>query len=385
MARDIGRRLDSLKTRRTGTGDALDRVMAGDDAVAVTKMVTEETYQKRASREQPYTRYALGSMEEVGAEYTRTSIATAERVRDRLAARLSELGRDMGFRLHGSVACNLHIRRVSDVDLLALDEAFHSYDRAGIRARSGRYKYPIDYTPISALQSLRRQIEEALQSEYPAAKVDTSGAKAVKILGGSLARAVDVVPSHWNDTIDYQRTGKECDRGIYIFDKSANAQLHNMPFRHIKLINERDALAFFGLKQAIRLCKNVKADARDEGTEIFLPSFEIAATMYHADIAALQQGISHDLAILAEAQRHLDALARNTTRAGDLLVPDGSRRIFDTPAKLDGLLKLSIELDELLAQVAREQSKATRRAYMPALSESRKVVAKTYIPFAEDR
>jgi hypothetical protein len=123
---------------------------------------------------------------------------------------------------------------------------------------------------------------------------------------------------------------------------------------------------------------------RDEGTEIFLPSFEIAATMYHADIAALQQGISHELAILAETQRHLDALARNTTHARTLLVPDGSRRIFDTPTKLDGLLKLSIEFDDLLAQVAREQSKAIRRAYMPALSESREVVAKAYIPFVED-
>ena len=236
-------------------------------------------------------------MQEVGPEYTLVSIKTAEHVQDQLAAALTALKRDVGFRLQGSVPCNIHIKRASDVDLLALDEAFHGYDRNGVRARNGRYRSPIDYSPISALQSLRQQIEGTLRSKYPTANVDVSGGKAVKITSGSLARAVDVVPSYWNDTVDYQRTGQECDRGVYVLDKTANTKVHNMPFRHIKLIDERDTLAFFGLKSAIRLCKNVKADLQDDSTVISLPSFEIAATMYHADVAALGEGISHELAI----------------------------------------------------------------------------------------
>jgi hypothetical protein len=384
MARDIARRLDSLKARRTGTGDRLDRMLmtARDDALGISRRLIEESYQKRAAASQPYTRYALGSMQEVGPDYTRVSMETAERVWDRLEVELTALGRDVGFRLQGSVPCNIHIKGVSDVDLLALDEAFHTYDREGSRARSGHYNSPVGCTAISALQSLRGQVEHTLRSKYPAAKVDVSGGKAVKISGGSLARAVDVVPSHWHDTTDYQRTAQEHDRGVFIFDKKAGTRVHNMPFRHIKLIDTQDTLALLGLKKSIRLCKNVKADAEEDGTEISLPSFEITATMYHADLAALRLGVSYELAILGETQRHLDALACNFDQARKLLVPDGSRRIFDTDAMLHGLRRLSIEIDDLLKEVAKEQDYRLAVAGDPRLADSRQVVAKAYIPLA---
>jgi hypothetical protein len=61
-------------------------------------------------------------------------------------------------------------------------------------------------------------------------------------------------------------------------------------------------------------------------------------------------------------------------------VPDGSPRIFDTDAKLDGLLRLSIEMDDLLKEVAKEQDYFIRFGGEPGLSESRQAVAKAYIP-----
>jgi len=179
MARNISRRLNSLKARRTGM-DRLDRLMAADQATIITKSLTEESYQKRA-RNQPYTTYALGSMQEVSPDYTRISIETAERVRDQLAAALTVAGRAMGFRLQGSVPCNIHIRGVSDVDLLALDEAFHTYAVAGVWSQQGLYRNPMRGTPLEALLSLRRLVESTLKTKYPAATVDTSGSKAVKI------------------------------------------------------------------------------------------------------------------------------------------------------------------------------------------------------------
>jgi hypothetical protein len=150
-------------------------------------------------------------------------------------------------------------------------------------------------------------------------------------------------------------------------------------FRHIKRIGEHDELSFRGLKKAIRLCKNVKADAAEEGRIISLPSFDIAAAMWHANLGALRLGASNELAILAETQRHLDALARNHTEAQRLLVPDGSRQIFDTAAKLGALNELSIEIDDLAEEVAKEQDRSLvyqsgawnviqeslRRAYIP--------------------
>ncbi|WP_158810163.1 hypothetical protein [Beijerinckia sp. L45] len=319
-------------------------------------------------------------MQEVDHDYTRVSLETANRVKSQLENGV--VGRNMGYRLQGSVPCNIHIRGVSDVDLLALDQAFFTYDSHGCDARSGYYDSPYHVTPVQALTSLRTQIENVLDSKYPAATVDKTGAKAVKISGGSLPRPVDVVPSHWHNTADYQQSSAEHDRGVNIFDKKLQKTLHNMPFRHIKLVTDRcEGACLGGLKKSIRLCKHVKADAIEDGKDINFSSFDIAATMYHANTAALTVGSTYELAILAETQRWLDYLACNFDYARTLNVPDGSRKIFDSDAKLNGMRRLSIEMDELLKEVAKEQSPQYSFETERSLPDSRNVVTGSYIPF----
>jgi hypothetical protein len=380
VARNIDRRLNSLKSRRIGL-DRLGRLNLQEQNAVWLRSVLDESYQKRAPN-QPYTRYALGSMQEVGPDYTRISIETAERVMKQLDKRLTAVGRNIRYRLQGSVPANLHIRGVSDVDMLSLDEAFHTYEPTGLRAQRGAYHGPLGYTPISALLTMRAGIERILRTEFPKAEVDASGGKAVKISGGSLPRAVDVVPSHWHDTTDYQLTQSEVDRGVMILDKKASTTPLNMPFLHIDRITSRDNEALFGLKKAIRLCKNIKSDAEDDGTQIQLPSFDLASTMYHADRAALRLGAGYELAILAETQRYLDLLSRNIQYAVTLSVPDGSRRIFDTAEKLRGLQALSKELDDLLFEVANEQFANLRLGRKLTLPEIRDAVSKVYMAAA---
>lgn len=348
MARSIDERISSLRTRRRG----IDRVeVLAADGMAfdsyLRKMYLQETWEKRAGNK-PYTQYALGAMQEVDPDYTRISMETAERVANQLGRRVG--GFNLDFRLQGSVPLNVHIRGVSDVDLLTLiDREFLVYDRSGIKAHT--------YTPktdrsLDQLNQLRREEEPALRRAYPGANVDTSGSKSIKISGGSLARSVDVVPSHWYDTADYQRTGELHDQGVIILDRKNNTTVTNFPFKHIKLVSDRDNLVAGGLRKAIRLCKNVKADS---DRNIALPSFDIAAIMFHADLGALRMGAIHELSILAETQRHLDYLFNHPTEAAQLNVPDGTRRIFDTEAKRNALLSLSCEMDELLKAVAKEQ------------------------------
>lgn len=353
MTRDIGKRLQQLKSRRSGT-DRLDRLSTQDGLHAIAKSLIEEGYVRRAPN-QRYTQYAIGAMQAVDDEYTRISIAEAERVGNQLDNGLTNLGISVSFRLQGSVPCNLHIRGVSDVDILVLDDRFLTYDTAGAKARDGWFTSPIAYTPLSALLTLRSSSEKILKDKFPAAKVDTSGSKAVKLSGGSLRRPVDVVLSHWHDTADYQSSGNQADRGVKVLDKSVPESILNMPFRHIDRISQRDLMARAGLKKAIRLCKNVKADAIEEGTKINLPSFDIASAMWHADVNALAAGSLYELAIVAEATRHLDYLARNLSHAQTLLVPDGSRAVFNTTEKLEGLVQLSLEMDDLALQISREQ------------------------------
>ena len=376
MARDIQKRLKSLEARRRGTDrggmtfDAVDQVLA--------KSLVQESYQVRGANKE-FTKYALGSMQAVGEDYTRVGIEEATRVGKQLETGLKKVGINVEFRLQGSVPCDIHIRCASDVDLLVLEGRYIHYDREGAKAQRGDYRNPVSYDTLEALANLRRHSEQILTDAYPAATVDTNGAKAIQLSGGSLRRDVDVVPSNWFDTADYQRTGHEVDRGVDILDKHASKRVRNLPFRHIQRITERDRECLGGLKKAIRLCKNVKADANEEGTRIDLSSFDIASMLWHADMRALTVGIANELAILAEATRFLDYLVRNPSEAKKLVVPDGTRTVFNTDEKLEALTSLSLELDDLSLKVAREQLRLLGEASIP-LQQIGEALRKAYIP-----
>lgn len=351
MARTVDDRISALRARRRGEDRAS---LMAQDSVAVAKYVEkigqQEAWERKAASK-PNTRYVLGAMQEVDADYTRISTETALRVAKQLESRIA--GFSLEFHLQGSVPLNVHIRGVSDVDLLTLISAqFLSFDPSGLRATAGSY-YPTPLTSLQQLKGLRAEEEPALENAFPAAKVEKQGSKSIKISGGSLARSVDVVPSHWHDSADYQRSGELHDRGVIILDKNNNTTVTNYPFKHIRAVSDRDLVAMGSLKKAIRLIKNIKADADQD---IALPSFDLAAIMFHADMAALRNGYWHELAILAETQRHLDDLYHHPDYAKLLLVPDGTRAIFDSPAKWSSLLTLSCEVDRLLEAVANENS-----------------------------
>ncbi len=353
---DIGNRLIQLRARRVGDDRPQRTTLSSAQALDLMAKSLYPSGEKweRNRHARPFTAYALGAMEEVGATYTRVSVEEAERVGKQLVPRLAQRGIPAEFRLQGSVPLNVHIRRVSDVDLLMLDTSFWTYDRHGAMAASGAYLNHTAKTSLGVLGALRAGVISGLRDGFPAATVDSSGAKAVTISGGSLQRVVDVVPSHWYDTIHYQSSGMERDRGITILDVKKATTIDNLPFLHIHRVGARCDSIFGGLRKSIRLCKQVKADMENEGKTVSLPSFDIAATMYHADMGQLRTGLVNELAILAETQRFLDYLHHNKDYARTLLTPDGLRCIYDGQEKLDGLTQLSVEMDELLRQVARE-------------------------------
>lgn len=356
MTRDIDKRLRSLSARRRGT-DRIDALSYDSALEVLAKSMVLEAYSRRAPT-QKHTQYALGAMQAVDPDYTRISLEEAGRVKEQLKGGLSRQSIPVDFRLQGSVACDIHIKGISDVDLLVLDDRYIHYDSSGPKAISGGYNSPVTYDTLDALVKLRRASESVLDDAFPKANVKKSGAKAINVSGGSLRRPVDVVPSNWFDTVAYQRTAAETDRGVHILNKDVPERILNTPFKHIQLINERDNFVLGGLKKAIRLCKNVKADAAEDGTKIELSSFDIASALWHADMGALKVGTANELAILAEATRFLGDLARRISFAQTLKVPDGSRFVFDSTEKVEGLRLLSLEMDDLSERVAREQSRA---------------------------
>ncbi|APP74214.1 hypothetical protein BJD12_01870 [Xanthomonas vesicatoria ATCC 35937] len=368
----IDQRLQKLRARRSGADRAI--AVAMDQQIEILReQLLGEAYERRAMGK-PFTRYALGAMQEVDPDYTRISIETATRVENQLQRRLSAEGLNTTYRLQGSVPLNVHIRGVSDVDLLTIGLGSLFYAPAGVHAQRGGYSPPARDT-TSFLRDLRRTSETSLRTAFPAVHVDTTNAKAIKLTGGSLPRPVDVVPAVWWDTEQYQFTGLEHDRGVSIYHKFDHATIDNLPFLHIKRVADRDAAALGSLRKAIRLCKNVKADAEDEGTTIALSSY----VLYHADLTAWRSGAQWELGILAEAQRHLDWCYRNPPQAQALMTPDGSRCILETAEKSTALMMLSSEMDKLLRQVAREQSVQLYLQESPSLDSSRRAIEQLII------
>jgi len=380
MSYDIKKRLNSLRTRRSD-GSSVNTLagIAGLDSAAKLYPPIQESWEK-LSKNMPFSQYAIGAMEPVSENYTKISINSANRVGNQLKSKLEAAGHSVTFRLQGSVALDIHIKGVSDVDLLTIDVSFLTYNKYGLLSGKGHYtpaRPPLN--SLSTLTALRKDAEIALKDAFPTAKVDTSGGKAINISGGSLQRVVDVVPAHWHDSEEYQLIQQESYRAITILNKKVPETINNKPFLHIKKIREQCDLVDGGLRKAIRLCKNVKADAEAEGKTITLPSFDIAATMYHADMNELKKGRIYFLVILAETQRFLDYLACNHEYAKTLLTPDGSRYIFDTREKLIGLNELSVEMDELLRSAAKEHDPLLSLLEKPPLGDCRSVIVNSLI------
>jgi hypothetical protein len=168
---------------------------------------------------------------------------------------------------------------------------------------------------------------------------------------------------------------------VTIFDKKVPQTIDNLPFLHLKRVHDRDASLLGGLKKAIRLTKNVKHDSENESSAAKLPSFDIAALLYHADQDALLAGCVYELTILSETQRFFDWCYANQSAAKALRTPDGSRAILDTEGKMEGLLTISCELDKLAKDVATEQLGASRSGE-PSLTEVDDLLRKARIPAA---
>ncbi|CDM91671.1 hypothetical protein [Xenorhabdus bovienii] len=373
---DYGQKIKRLSERRklprsyTATYDSAESIAAFESITAnLNKAAFTEKWETRGKLDSA-TRYALGAMQEVDLNYTRICYETAERVENQLKSGLSKEGINASFHLQGSVPLNIHIKGVSDVDLITIDEALLLVDREGIKASS----YPAaTRSALDVLRTLRNKAADVLDAAFPAARVDRSGAKSLKITGGSLPREVDVVPAIWWDTSNYQRFQQEEYRGIAIYDSKNYEYICNLPFLHIKRIEDRCDRSFGGLRKAIRLLKNLRADAVIDDLHIDLSSYDIASIMYHADISNLSYNRFFELAVLAETQRWLRYLCDNFSFAQTLYVPNETRKIFEKASMYAELKKLSQITDNLVRAVVGEND--TYGVYGINMDSSRKYLS----------
>lgn len=344
---NYAQKLANMRSRRLGLDAGLS---LGKSIEFSERAALRESYESRTSAEA--TKYALGAMQALEAKYTTISVQEGNRVRDQLKTGLATQGISVEFEYQGSVPLDIHIRFASDIDLLVLHTAFFTYDGTP----AGRPAYtPWRGSILNEMLTLRRTSEMVLEQRFPAVKVDKSGSKSISLSGGSLQRKVDVVPSHWHNTIAYETSGAKHDREVRILDRNEQKLISNRPFLHIQRIDEKDRATNGGAKKVIRLLKNLR---RDSSKKIELTSYDIASLVWHFDANALNKPYYLDLSLVAEAQRHLQFYVENPAVAKALETPDRSRKIIDSIEKQSGLMGLKLELDELASDIANELAPA---------------------------
>lgn len=354
---DFENRLKSLKERRQGSRERA--IFESMDSFAANQAVlTGRDVRKReffeTLNESAGVKYAIGAMAAVDEAATKVSIREGERVADSLIKSLSSEGESVTRRLQGSVALDIHIKGHSDVDMLILVTNPVNVELPKV--------VPNGYLPSSDPRSLlqiirdvRAKSERILPVNFPKANVDCSSSKCICVSGGSLAREVDVVPAIWFDTIKYQSSSQDHDRGVKIYNKSDDEFLLNFPFTHIKLVNDRDALYGGNLKSVIRLMKNMIADMPDYKKRVVkqLSSYDLAAIGYHMN-ENLYAPYYMKLSLVEKTRAHLAFLLAAKDYRSSLSVPDQSRKIFDNDGKVEALSILSKEMDDLAVSIFKE-------------------------------
>ena len=352
---NYSQKIQRLKDRRQGLYSR-DGVYNFTEALsAATKL---EKFQRLTEPEA--VKYAIGVMQPVDAEYTQKSYDEGNRVRDRLIEGLTAAYIPAAFDYQGSVPLDVHVRGNSDIDLLVLHAGFVTVDTAVDAA----YTYS-SYAGKSATQELadlRKECADILERRFWGAKVDTSPSKAISLSGGSLQRAVDVIPSHWHDTLEWKRTSDKRYRDIYVLDAKKSERLKNRPFMHIGLIEDKCLAVRGSLRKCIRLLKNLRYDATKT---IDLSSYDIAALAWHMSEQELAVPFGVDLLLVERVRTHLKFALDNAWYRATLFVPDGSRLIFDDAAKVAELEALYREVDQLAADVARELNPLASYADVP--------------------
>lgn len=335
-------RLSKLKDRRQGTAE---RYLVEKQLKTWGDARPAEDHER--INESVAIKYVIGSMAPVSQESTDISIAEGKRVASNLISRLQTAGISTEMRLQGSVALNIHIEGHSDVDMLVLKTDFITVDSPVVDP--SKYQFNTSgKSMVDALKELRDESEEKLSNAFYKATVDVSKGKCISLSDGSLQRKVDIVPASWHDTVEYQRDRQEHFRAVNVYDKKEHKLHENKPFLHIRRINDRDAWYSGNLKKVIRLMKNIIADMPEyKKTKVKkLSSYDIAGIAYAMD-KKLACSILFPLTLLDNLRNFLMFLVAINEGRDLVYVPDGTRRVFDSPEKDEALFVLYSEVSAL--------------------------------------
>lgn len=360
---DFEKRLASLKNRRQGANEI--NILNERLRLEGRDLLKSESESFENLREPVGIKYAIGAMAPVGKKYTETSINEGNRVANAVTTGLHLLQESVTTRLQGSVALDIHIKGFSDVDMLIICNNPVTTQRPLL--------FPENYstskdprTPTEIVHNIKINAFNIISSKFHAATV-TQGNKAISVEGGSLTRKVDIVPSIWYDSHQYQKSKADHERGINIYDQEKYLLLANYPFMHIKRVNDRDSQYDGNMKSLIRLMKNMIADMPEYKNKKVkkLSSYDIASIVFHME-SDLHAPYYMKLRLIENLRLHLARLKSNNYYKQSLDVPDGTRKIFDSTEKDEALEILSSEVTDLAISIASEINPRNSFNYNPS-------------------
>lgn len=298
-------------------------------------------------------RYLMLAMAPIEPHYTLRLQKQGSRIENQLMNRLMDSYPNMEFRRQGSVSNDTHIRHSSDVDVLAFPGRFFSLEMPQANP------YPYAENPEDTLLTFRCKARDELMQAFTIARVDDSGSTAIKLSGGSLACAVDVVPSNWYNTIEYSRSSFEAARGVQVLNKETLERVLNFPFRFNDRLHAQDHVRSGATRRMIRFLKTLKADLIEEGFSIGLSSFDICSIIFRMEGTFRSSDGYGARPEAVVCFQWVTFLLNDATFRQGLWVVDDSRLIFDNAEKVQGLRFIQRELHDLL-QAARVSSSVLR-------------------------
>ncbi|HOF35111.1 MAG TPA: hypothetical protein PKU84_13920 [Spirochaetota bacterium] len=280
-------------------------------------------------------KYLFAAMEPVDLKYTNKTFDEAKKIIATIETLNDEKykGFEITFEYQGSVTNNTHVKGYSDIDVLTLHGAFNTCEPPV------EVLYPYKGDPINDLLVLRRDEFILLKKTYYTATVDDSGAKSIKISGGSLHRSIDIVPSNLIITKEYEDTKDKKYLGIYILDKDKKLRIKNTPFLHNALLEDKDIYTNGGFKKCVRMMKTISYEMESENT---LSSYDITALLYNIENS--QYRSVENLSItFTNLFIFFNKVSDDEQFRNSLYVPDKSRKIFDSNDKLTKFKNLQKE------------------------------------------
>jgi len=348
---EFNSKLESLKNRRQGTVHQVLRSNKEKYSLSTYSLLEKNASDLRESEnyerlnEPDVVKYIIGAMQPVPYEDTRSCYAQFANVSEKLENYFSQEGLYFNCKLQGSLPLDIHVKKYSDIDILFLGSVITVQQPC---------LYPYKYKPSSYsgsmesfLGKLRELLEDSLGVIFFPSKVNTSGNKSITLSEGEFNRKIDIVPSHWHDTLEYQKSNLEEDRAVNIYNKKSKSLTENFPFKHIKLVNEKDKNSSGNLKKAIRLLKNIVYDSENFKDELkALSSFDLTSICYQIDDLNLVYDYN-PLEVVHLIYNELIKLYKDDYYRESVNVPDKTRAIFNNFDKYKALLSLCIEVGEI--------------------------------------